>query len=77
MTMKVFDLFETEGDPMEQAIFAMTLIEMIKAKHDHEEAKKDSNDLEELLKAFGNMTFEEIMRKEQGQEQEQGEDDEG
>lgn len=73
MTMKVFDLFETDGDPMEQAVFAMTLIELFKAKHDREAEMKDSNALEELLKAFGNMPFEENTRK----EQEQGEDDEG
>lgn len=67
MKMKLFGLFEVECDPVELAIFTMTLLDIFKAKQEYDEAHKEMSTnemLEELLKAYGDTTFEELFKKE-------------
>lgn len=87
MTMKLWGLFELESDPVDLAVFAMTLLDMLKEKYEYEKAHKDmlkekkeyddahedmsSNEMmEELLKAYGDTTIEELIKKESEEENE-------
>ena len=61
MTLTVFDSFTAEGSATEVAIFTFCLLDLLKIKDEHDKDKK----AKEWMEQFGNLTFEELMKREQ------------
>lgn len=65
MILKIFDVFEAEGEPADLAYFASLIICVLK---DKEEADKKKQ-VKEWLDKYGSKTFDEIMRMERDEEE--------
>lgn len=65
MKLKVFSVIEAEGTEPELALYTLVLVEALRMK---QEADKKS-ETEAWLKKFGDMTFEELMKRERDEEE--------
>lgn len=66
MTVKLFDGFLiAEGTELECAIYTHALIESIRMKQEFDKKQE----VDEWLKKFGEMTFEELMKRERDDEE--------
>ena len=60
MKLKVFDVITVEGEEMECALYTAILLEAFKLKNEHDKKKE----FDDWLAKYGDMTFEELMKKE-------------
>lgn len=67
MKLKLFDMFVFEGDPLECATFMSSWMAMMAKIAEHE---KDV-EAKAWLKKFGNLSFEELMKREQEEDGEE------
>lgn len=65
MKLKVFDIIEVEGNEIECAMYTCVFLEALRLKNEHDKKKE----VDEWLKKYGDMTFEELMRKESDSEE--------
>ena len=64
MTLKIFDIIIAEGTEVECAVYTHALLESFRLKNEMEKKKE----VEDWMKKYGNMTFEELMKKERDEE---------
>ena len=67
MTMTFFNSFVAEGSATEVAIFTFCLLDLLKIKDEQDKDKK----AKEWMEQFGNLTFEELMKREQEDDKEE------
>ena len=60
MKLTVFDVMVAEGTEIECAMFACVFLEALRMKDEHDKKKE----VDEWLEKYGDMTFDELMRKE-------------
>lgn len=65
MMLKVMGIIEAEGTALDLAMYTHTLLEIFRIKHEFDKKR----DVEEWMEKFGDMTFEELMRKEREDEE--------
>ena len=65
MKLKVFDIVEVEGTEIECAMYTCVFLEALRLKNEHDKKQE----VDEWLKKYGEMTFDELMRKERDDEE--------
>ena len=61
--LSIGDFMKVRGDPTDIAYYTFAVMSMMKFKSDHE-AQEVAKREADLLEKFGNMTFEEMMKRE-------------
>lgn len=61
----MFDVIVAEGSELECAIYSAAFLETIRLKQEHDKKQE----VDEWLKKYGDMTFEELMKRESDDEE--------
>lgn len=65
MQLRIMDIIVAEGTEIECAMYTHTLIEIFRLKNEYDKRKET----EEWMKKFGEMTFDELMKRERDDEE--------
>lgn len=67
MTLKVMGIIEAEGKEIELAVYSHCLLEIFRLKYKYDQEKE----AEDWMEKFGNVSFEELMKREQEEDGEE------
>lgn len=71
MKLSIFDLIIAEGEEAELAMYTLVLLDMMKKFYEHEKEEMTKKELG-LHELFSKMTLEQLMKREQEKEDEDG-----